>query len=117
MKTKEEVKKHLRETPYSKNAVPRILSFLVGAGVKEFDEKLLVMYGDGGTWEEFYKWWNNENDCEDCVFSDLMDYLCEQHNKSTNGDEKDKISRYIEFLIDAFGDDEIEVDVEITDEE
>lgn len=117
MKKREEVDKHLKENGYSKNAANRILAFLVGAGVKKFDEQMNVKYGDG-TWAEFYEWWNNEDECEDCVFCDLMDYLCEQHNKSTNEEEKEQISRYIEFLIDAFGDDdEIEVDIEITDEE
>lgn len=117
MKTREEVEGHLKENGYSKNAVNRILAFLVGAGVKKFDEQMIVKYGDG-TWAEFYEWWQNENEGEDCAFCDLMDYLCEQHNKSTNEGEKEKISRYIEFLIDAFGDDdEIEVDIEITDEE
>lgn len=117
MKTREEVEKHLKSTGYSKNAVSRILSFLVGAGVKEFDEQMVVKYGDG-TWAEFYEWWTNKNKCDDCVFCDLMEYLCEQHNKSTNEDEKEEISRYIEFLIDAFGDDnEIEVDIEITNED
>ena len=117
MKTREEVEKHLKSTGYSKNAVNRILAFLVGTGVKEFDEQMIVKYGDG-TWAEFYEWWKNENDCEDCVFCDLMDYLCKQHNKSTDEDEKEEISRYIEFLIDAFGnDEEIEVEVEITDED
>ena len=106
MKTREEVEKHLKSTGYSKNAVSRILSFLVGAGVKEFDEQMIVKYGDG-TWAEFYEWWQNEDECEDCVFCDL----CEQHNKSTNEDEKEQIRRYVEFLIDAFIDDE-EVDEE-----
>ena len=112
MRTKEEVKKHLIKTAYQKNDVQRILGFLVGAGVKGFDEQLLVTYGGDGTWEDFYEWWNNEDECEGCVFCDLMDYLCEQHNKSTNEDEKEEISRYIEFLIDAFGDDEEEIDEE-----
>jgi hypothetical protein len=117
MKKREEVEKHLKSTGYSKHAVNRILAFLVGAGVKEFDEQMIVKYGDG-TWEDFYEWWNNEDECNDCVFCNLMNYLCKQHNKSTNEDEKEKISRYIEFLIDAFGDDEeIEVEVEITDED
>ena len=84
MRTKEEVKKHLRDTAYPKSDIQRILGFLVGAGVKEFDESLFVSYGDGGTWEDFYEWWQNKNECEDCIFCDLMDYLCEQHNKSTN---------------------------------
>ena len=110
MRTKEEVKKHLRETAYSKSDVQRILGYLVGAGVKEFDEQMIAKYGDG-TWAEFYEWWEDENECEDCVFCDLMNYLCEQHNKSTNEEEKEEISRYIEFLIDDFGDDE-EVDEE-----
>jgi hypothetical protein len=117
MRKREEVEKHLKSTGYSKNAVNRILAFLVGAGVKEFDEQMIVKYGDG-TWAEFYEWWQNENECDDCVFCDLMDYLCEQHNKSTNEDEKEEIGRYIEFLIDAFGDDnEIEFDIEDTNEE
>ena len=110
MRTKEEVEKHLKSTGYSKNAVNRILAFLVGAGVKEFDEQMVVKYGDG-TWAEFYEWWNNEDECDDCVFCDLLNYLCEQHNKSTYEEEKEEISRYIEFLIDAFGDDE-EIDEE-----
>lgn len=111
MKTRLEVEKHLKSTSYSKNAVNRILAFLVGAGVKDFDEKMLVIYGDG-TWADFYEWWNNEDKCDDCVFYDLMNYLCERHNKSTNEEEKEKISRYVEFLVDAFvDDDEIEADI------
>lgn len=110
MKTREEVEKHLKSTGYSKNAVNRILAFLVGAGTKEFDEQMIVKYGDG-TWAEFYEWWNNEDDCEDCVFCDLMNYLCEQHNKSAKEEEKEQIRRYVEFLIDAFIDNE-EIDEE-----
>lgn len=110
MRTREEVENRLKENGYSKNAVNRILAFLVGAGVKEFDEQMIVKYGDG-TWAEFYEWWENENECDDCVFCDLMEYLCEQHNKSAIEEEKEQIGRYIEFLIDAFGNDE-EVDEE-----
>ena len=117
MRTRLEVEKHLRENGYTVKALNRILGFLIGTGIKENDEELLIKHGDG-TWAEFYEWWKNEDECNDCVFCDLMDYLCEQHHKSTNEDEKEEISRYIEFLIDAFGDDdEIEVDIEITDEE
>lgn len=110
MKTRDEVEKHLKSTGYSKNAVNRILAFCVGAGIKEFDEQMIVKYGDG-TWAEFYEWWQNEDECEDCVFCDLMNYLCEQHNKSTNEGEKEEISKYVKFLIDAFIDDE-EIDEE-----
>lgn len=117
MRTRLEVEKHLRENGYTVKALNRILGFLIGTGIKENDEGLLIKHGCGH-WEDFYEWWNNEDECDGCVFCDLMDYLCEQHNKSTNEDEKEEISRYIEFLIDAFGDDdEIEVDIEITDEE
>lgn len=105
MRTKEEVEKHLKETGHSKNAINRILAFLVGAGVKEFDEQMMVKYGDG-TWAEFYEWWNNDDECEDCVFCDLMNYLCEQHNKSTNEEEKELINRFIEFLFESFIDEE-----------
>lgn len=111
MKTKQEVEKHLKETGYSKNAVSRIMAFLVGAGVKDFDEKMLVTYGDG-TWAEFYEWWEGECECDACVFFDLMNYLCEQHNKSENEEEKENINRFIEFLIEAFGDDDEEIDEE-----
>lgn len=117
MKNKNEVLNHLGINAYSPNACRQISSFLVGAGLKDISEEFEFIVGDG-TWAEFYEWWQNENECDDCVFCDLMDYLCEQHNKSTNEDEKEEIGRYIEFLIDAFGDDEeIEVDIEITDEE
>lgn len=117
MKTREEVEGHLKSTGYSKKAVNRILAFLVGAGVKEFDEQMIVKYGDG-TWAEFYEWWNNEDECEDCRLCSLIEYLIEQHNACEDEKKKDEIGGHIEFLIDAFGDDEeIEVEVEITDEE
>ena len=108
MRTKKEVEKHLRENGYTVKALNRILGFLIGTGIKENSEELLIKHGCGH-WEDFYKWWNNEDECDDCVFYDLMDYLCEQYNKSTKEEEKEQISRYIEFLTDALGDyDEID---------
>lgn len=102
MRTREEVERHLKGTAYSKNAASRILAFLVGAGVKEFDEKMVVKYGDG-TWAEFYEWWNNEDEeCDDCPFCGLMEYLIEQHNACKDERKKDEIGGYIEFLIEAF---------------
>lgn len=107
MRTKEEVVKHLAENGYTVKALNRILGFLVGAGVKEFGEELFVKHG-ANHWEDFYEWWENNEECEDCMFGELIDYLCEQHNKSNDAAEKDKISGYIEWLLECFEDDEVE---------
>ena len=104
MKTKEEVVKHFEEYGYSKDALNRILGFLVGAGIKEFNEEFLVQYGDG-TWADFYEWWNSEDEeCDDCRLCSLIEYLIEQHNACKDEKKKDEIGGHIEFLINAFED-------------
>lgn len=107
MRTKEEVVKHLAENGYTPIARGRICSFLVGADIKDFDEELLIMVGKNH-WEDFYEWWENEEDCDDCMFEGLMKYLCEQHNKSNDDAERDKITGYIEWLLECFDEGEVE---------
>lgn len=107
MKNKNEVLNHLGRNAYTPNACRQISSFLVGAGLKGISEEFEFIVG-GGTWAEFYEWWENNEECEDCMFGELIDYLCEQHNKSNDDAEKDKISGYIEWLLECFEDDEVE---------
>lgn len=104
MRTKEEVVKHLSENGYTVKALNRILGFLVGVGVKEFDEELLVKHGINH-WEDFYEWWKNEVvDNEDDIFYNLLDYLCEQQDKTTNNEEKKQLDSFIVFLLESFSD-------------
>lgn len=103
MKTKEDVVRHFEEYGYSKDALNRILGFLVGAGIKEFDEEMLIQFGNG-TWADFYEWWNSEDEeCDDCCLCGLIEYLVEQHNTCNDEKKKDEISGYIEFLINTLG--------------
>lgn len=104
MRTKEEVVKHLAENGYTPIARGRICSFLVGADIKDFDEELLIMVGKNH-WEDFYEWWKNEVvDNDDDIFYNLLDYLCEQQDKTTNNEEKKQLDSFIVFLLESFSD-------------
>ena len=102
MKTKEEVIEYLKENGHTPACLNRILGFLVGDGVKEFDEKIIIKYGDL-TWDDFYEWWESESEEEVAQkMCDLLNYLQEQHDKAKTDEEKDKMNGFIVFLADNF---------------
>lgn len=61
MKTKEEILVHLIENGYTKEAVTKIMGFLIGAGIKENDEHIFVRMGEN-TWGVFYSWVTGQTD-------------------------------------------------------
>jgi hypothetical protein len=99
MKTKEEVKKHLAEKGYTINAMNRIVGFLLGHGMTTIEEELDIKHGEH-KWEDFLTWWSSEDKL--VVVGDLFCYLAEQYVFAGSKEEM-RIKRFIEFLVDEYG--------------
>lgn len=101
MKTLEEVQQHLANNGYTREAISRILGFLIGSGVKRYDEEILVKYG-AKTFDDFFEWWNEEDSEEDKVLCDLMEYLSDKYDNAKCEGDKERFGKFIDFLIEQF---------------
>lgn len=105
MKTREEVLEHLMKVAYSREAMPRLMGFLVGAGIKTNEEQLKVVYG-ASTFEDFLSWYNGEETtCDDC--NCVLCSIINDITKRLEDAEDDFLVAYyaeqLAFLLDAFG--------------
>lgn len=108
MKTKEEVKKHLLENGYAHDAICRIMGFLIGVGLKEYDEEFKYLKGDG-CFEKFYAWWNNkeiveisEEEYEGLVYEILNEFQKKYNEAKDASKEKLDYAKKYTILLDAF---------------
>lgn len=111
MKTKEEAKKHLFENGYTRDAICRILGFLVGTGTKDINEVFKCLKGDG-TFEDFYTWWNDlevinvdEEECEQ-IIQEVLDEYKARFDKAENPKEKTKFAKIHAVLSEYLIEDE-----------
>lgn len=106
MKTIEEIKVHLTKTAYTEEAITKIMGFLIGAGLKEANEQLHVVYG-ASTFEDFLNWLDegvDECECDecDCVLCSIINDICEKLESTDDEDEQAKYVEQLVFLLDAF---------------
>lgn len=103
MKTIEEIREHLTKTAYTKDAVTKIMGFLIGAGLKGDEERLLVVYG-ASTFEDFLEWINNDdcNCCCDCVLCSIINDIAKRLESADNDDLAAYYAEQLAFLLDAF---------------
>lgn len=103
-KTKKDIQYHLNNVAYNKIAAHKIVAFLLGKGIIAKGEKLNfkeVKDGDKvSTFDNFYKWYTS---CRNPLF-DLLDFLSDEMVTALAKDNwrrADKISRLIEFVLEA----------------
>lgn len=101
MKTLEEVQQHLANNGYTRNAISKILGLLIGSGVKQYNEEILVRYG-AKSFDDFFAWWEEEESEEDKVLSDLMEYLAGKYDNAKCEGDKERFGKFIDFLVENF---------------
>lgn len=111
MKTKEEILAHMSNNGYTPLAISKILGFLIGAGIKKEDEKILVQTHDLTLhWDDFWNWYNSEEKeeelCEDCPLCDMLNELIYIMSNETDPEKVQKAHKRYEFLVETFGLDE-----------
>ena len=103
MKTIEEIREHLTKTAYTKEAVTKIMGFLISAGLKGDNEQLRVVYG-ASTFEDFLEWIDND-ECEcccDCVLCSIINDISKRLENADDDEERAYYAEQLAFLLDAF---------------
>lgn len=102
MRTKLEIVSYLKENGHTNNAIAKITGFLIGAGIKDNDEKLVFKRGDS-TWDDFYDWFENKptHIDEETPLYNSFAFLFKLRDASDNAAETRIIDRCIMYLIDA----------------
>ena len=104
MKSKEKVLEHLKNVPYSKMAISKILGFLIGKGIKEEDERIVVQQCDCCEcceWSDFWLWFNDEYD-DECVLCTLLSDLSDKINEEKNAELKKRYQAQLRLLLEEF---------------
>lgn len=115
MKTIEEIRDHLTKTAYTREAVTKIMGFLIGAGLKGDDEQLFVVYG-ASTFEDFLEWINDDEcecECCNCVLCSIINDISKRLENSQDDDEAAYYANQLAFLLEEFGlidEDEFDID-------
>ena len=104
MKTKEQIAQHLEEFGYTPMAISKILGFMIGAGLKEESEKMLVKTTDlKYSWEDFWNWYNsNDEGCNKCPLCDMLNELIHVMDTEEDPEKVQKAHERYEFLVEAF---------------
>lgn len=104
MKSKETILAHLKETGYTDNAICKILGYLIGAGIKEENEKVLVKKGEA-EWSYFWCWLNDSNKdvCHECPLCELLNEIVEEMEESDDPNRVQKLHDRYTFLLEEFG--------------
>lgn len=105
MKTKEQIVKHLEEYGYTPMALCKILGFMIGAGLKAEDEKVVVKTNDlKYNWDDFWFWLNDEKkgNCTSCPLCDMLNELINTMENADDPAEVQKAHERYEFLIESF---------------
>lgn len=94
-KERAEVLKHLENTGYSRHAMNKIAGFLIGAGLKDVDEAIVIAHGKG-TFDDFYDWYVGSD-----FVTDWVAELAMHQAKSSNDAEKALIDKRIDYLVNS----------------
>lgn len=103
MRDKETILKHLKQTGYTDNAICKILGYLIGAGIKSEEEKVLVLKGDA-EWSYFWIWLNSDEatTCNECPLCELLNEIADEMENETDPVRLQKLHDRYTFLIESF---------------
>ena len=123
MKSKRKVFEHLGEVAYTKNAVNRIMGFLLGCGIVEKGEIVEFKNPDDDeprcNFDDFYAWFENEEE-ELAVFGSLIEDLSDaQQEALAEGDMETfkRVTEQLMLLLEDYGNDVLEMEEETEEEE
>ena len=122
MKSKRKVFEHLGEVAYTKNAVNRIMGFLLGCGIVEKGEIVEFKNPDDDeprcNFDDFYAWFENEEE-ELAVFGSLIEDLSDaQQEALAEGDMEtfNRVTEQLMLLLEDYGNDILEMEEESEEE-
>lgn len=106
MKTKEQILNHLTNVGYTPLALCKILGFLIGAGIKEESEGVVVNTKNlTHNWSDFWDWYSGEEKeevCNDCPLCGILNDLIHIMETETDPKKVQVAHERYEFLVDAF---------------
>lgn len=116
MKSKRKVFEHLGEVAYTKNAVNRIMGFLLGCGIVEKGEIVEFKNPDDDeprcNFDDFYAWFENEEE-ELAVFGSLIEDLSDAQQEALAESDMATFNRVTEqlmLLLEDYGNDILEME-------
>ena len=122
MKSKRKVFEHLGEVAYTKNAVNRIMGFLLGCGIVEKGEIVEFKNPDDDeprcNFDDFYAWFENEEE-ELAIFGSLIEDLSDaQQEAHAEGDMETfkRVTEQLMLLLEDYGNDVLEMEEEAEEE-
>ena len=122
MKSKRKVFEHLGEVAYTKNAVNRIMGFLLGCGIVEKGEIVEFKNPDDDeprcNFDDFYAWFENEEE-ELAIFGSLIEDLTDaQQEARAEGDMATfkRVTEQLMLLLEDYGNDIVEMEEEAEEE-
>ena len=122
MKSKRKVFEHLGEVAYTKNAVNRIMGFLLGCGIVEKGEIVEFKNPDDDeprcNFDDFYAWFENEEE-ELAIFGSLIEDLTDaQQEARAEGDMATfkRVTEQLMLLLEDYGNDVLEMEEEAEEE-
>lgn len=107
MRTFDEIRVHLTKTAYTKDAITKIMGFLIGAGLKGDNETMHVVYG-ASTFDDFLAWINENDECDccdesDCVLCGIINDITDRLENAETADEQIRYAEQLVFLLESFG--------------
>ena len=122
MKSKRKVFEHLGEVAYTKNAVNRIMGFLLGCGIVEKGEIVEFKNPDDDeprcNFDDFYAWFENEEE-ELAIFGSLIEDLSDAQQEALAENDMETFKRVTEqlmLLLEDYGNDVLEMEEEAEEE-
>ena len=122
MKSKRKVFEHLGEVAYTKNAVNRIMGFLLGCGIVEKGEVVEFKNPEvderRSNFVDIYAWFENEEE-ELAVFGSLIEDLSDAQQEALAEGDMETFKRVTEqmmLLLEDYGNDVLEMEEEAEEE-
>ena len=122
MKSKRKVFEHLGEVAYTKNAVNRIMGFLLGCGIVEKGEIVEFKNPDDDeprcNFDDFYAWFENEEE-ELAIFGSLIEDLSDAQQEALAENDMETFKRVTDqliLLLEDYGNDVLEMEEEAEEE-
>lgn len=122
MKSKRKVFEHLGEVAYTKNAVNRIMGFLLGCGIVEKGEIVEFKNPDDDeprcNFDDFYAWFENEEE-ELAIFGSLIEDLSDAQQEALAENDMETFKRVTDqlmLLLEDYGNDIVEMEEEAEEE-
>ena len=122
MKSKRKVFEHLGEVAYTKNAVNRIMGFLLGCGIVEKGEIVEFKNPDDDeprcNFDDFYAWFENEEE-ELAIFGSLIEDLSDAQQEALAENDMETFKRVTDqlmLLLEDYGNDILEMEEESEEE-